>query len=69
MRPPPLSLRFVLCLFTVLCAITARPAAAAQDRIQWYATWESGKAEAIRTGHPILLVSGAPHCHHISGLW
>jgi hypothetical protein len=39
------------------------------DRIQWYATWDLAKEEAERTGRPILLISAAPHCHHISGVW
>ena len=37
--------------------------------IVWYATLESGLAEARRTGKPILLMSAAPHCRNISGMW
>ena len=37
--------------------------------IQWFATWESGAAEANRTGRPIMLVSAAPHCAGVSGIW
>jgi hypothetical protein len=37
--------------------------------IQWFATWESGLDEANRTGKPILLVSAAPHCAGVSGIW
>jgi hypothetical protein len=37
--------------------------------IQWFTTWESAKAEAARTGRPILLVSAAPHCGGVSGIW
>ena len=44
---------------------TAAPAAG----VQWFATLESGKAEAARTGRPILLVSGTPHCAGVSGMW
>jgi hypothetical protein len=40
-----------------------------QGGIQWFATWESGLGEARRTGKPILLVSGAPHCAGVSGIW
>lgn len=43
--------------------------AAKRDAIAWYGTWEGAKAEAQRTGKPILLVSAAPHCHGISGVW
>jgi hypothetical protein len=37
--------------------------------IQWFATWETGLKEAQRTGRPILLVSAAPHCSGVSGVW
>ncbi len=37
--------------------------------IAWFATWESGLREARRTGRPILLVSAAPHCAGVSGIW
>jgi Spy/CpxP family protein refolding chaperone len=37
--------------------------------IQWFATWEGGLAEAQGTGRPILLVSAAPHCAGVSGVW
>ena len=37
--------------------------------IQWFATLERGRAEAERTGKPILFVSAAPHCGGISGMW
>ena len=42
---------------------------ASSGGIQWFATWESGLREAERTGRPILLVSGAPHCAGVSGIW
>ena len=37
--------------------------------IQWFATWKAGLAEAQQTGKPILLVSAAPHCAGVSGIW
>jgi hypothetical protein len=37
--------------------------------IQWFATWDSALAEAKRTVRPILLVSAAPHCAGVSGIW
>ena len=37
--------------------------------IQWFTTWETAKKEAERTGRPILLVSAAPHCGGVSGIW
>ena len=37
--------------------------------IQWFPTLEAGRAEAQRTGRPILFVSAAPHCAGVSGIW
>lgn len=37
--------------------------------IQWFATLDSGLQEARRTGKPILLVSAAPHCAGVPGIW
>ena len=37
--------------------------------IQWFTNWETAKKEAERTGRPILLVSAAPHCAGVSGIW
>ena len=43
--------------------------AADRTLVQWFGTWEGAKAEAKRTGKPILLLSAAPQCHGISGVW
>jgi hypothetical protein len=43
--------------------------AADKGGIQWFATWDSALAEAKRTGRPIFLVSAAPHCAGVSGIW
>ncbi len=40
-----------------------------QAGIAWFGTLKSVLVEAERTGKPILLVSAAPHCHNISGIW
>lgn len=37
--------------------------------IQWFTSLEAGRAEAVRTGRAILLVSAAPHCAGVSGIW
>ena len=37
--------------------------------VQWFTSWEAAKAEAEKTGRPILLVSAAPHCGGVSGIW
>ena len=42
---------------------------AVRPRIAWYGTLASGLAEAERSGRPILLVSGAPQCLGVSGIW
>ena len=39
------------------------------SRIAWYGDLETGLAEAKRSGRPILLVSGAPQCLGIPGVW
>ena len=43
--------------------------AAKRDLIGWYGTWDGALAEAARSGKPILLLSAAPQCHNISGVW
>ena len=37
--------------------------------IAWYTTWESGQAEAKRSGRPIMFVAAATQCHGISGVF
>jgi hypothetical protein len=39
------------------------------DRIAWFGTWDAGLAEAQRTNRPIMLVSAAPQCHEVPGVW
>jgi hypothetical protein len=39
------------------------------DGIQWFPTLTVGLEQAASTGRPILLVSGAPHCSGVSGVW
>tara|TARA_A100001037_G_C14984701_1_gene559737 strand:- start:401 stop:586 length:186 start_codon:yes stop_codon:yes gene_type:complete len=42
---------------------------ASAEKIVWFGTWKGGLAEAQRTGKPILLVSAAPQCHNVPGVW
>ncbi len=56
-------------LLPLLVGAIALPLAAQEAGIQWFGTWEQGKAEAERTGRPILFTSAAPQCRGISGLW
>jgi hypothetical protein len=44
-------------------------AAEVPSAIAWYGTLEGGLAAAQKSGRPILLLSAAPHCHGISGIW
>ena len=39
------------------------------ERVAWFGTWESAQAEAKRTNRPILLLSAAPQCHDVPGVW
>jgi len=43
--------------------------AATGGSIQWFTTLEAGRAEAEKTGRPILFISGTPHCSGVSGIW
>ena len=45
------------------------PIPSAQGGIVWYGTLRAGLAEAKRTNRPVLLISAAPHCHNVSGIW
>ena len=39
------------------------------EGIAWIGTWKNASAEALRTGKPILLLSAAPQCRGIPGIW
>lgn len=39
------------------------------ERVAWFGAWESARAEAKRTNRPILLLSAAPQCHDVPGVW
>lgn len=43
--------------------------ATAQTEIAWYSDWEQGLRAAKASGKPILLMSAAPQCKGISGVW
>ena len=40
-----------------------------EHRIAWYGTLQLARAAAKKTGRPILLVAGAPHCGGVPGVW
>jgi hypothetical protein len=37
--------------------------------IAWYSTWETAKAEGIRSGRPIMFVAAATQCGGVSGVF
>jgi hypothetical protein len=39
------------------------------QRVAWYGVWDQALAEAKRTGQPILLMSAAPRCNGVPGMW
>jgi hypothetical protein len=45
------------------------PLASGVGGIVWMGTLKEGIREAKRTNRPILLLSAAPHCHNVSGIW
>lgn len=60
---------FALSLVSDGPAVAEDGRAATGAGIAWYGTWEQGLAQARRENRPILLVSAAPHCRNISGIW
>lgn len=52
-----------------LSVLLLAPLSAEEGGIQWFAVWEQARAEAARTGRPILLFSAAPQCHGVPGIW
>jgi hypothetical protein len=56
-------------MISLLAIASVAIAAEPPVRIAWYGQLADGLAEAQRTGRPILLVSGAPQCHGVPGVW
>ena len=61
-------------LWASLSAFGAAPNASEQvtkpnPKIAWYGQLKDGLAEAKRSNRPILLVSAAPQCQNVSGMW
>lgn len=52
-----------------LTEASSAPLSRSSGGIAWYGTWSQGRAEAERTGRPILLMSAAPQCHGVPGMW
>ena len=72
MRHLQTSVFLAIALLTIAPLTVLPPASAAETSgggIEWFGTWKGALAEAKRTGRPILLISAAPHCKNISGIW
>jgi len=61
--------QFTIATLVLLLGGAAAGAAEIPNRIAWYGSLKAGLAEASRSQRPILLVSGAPHCHGVPGVW
>lgn len=59
----------LLVYFLMLAMVSVLPARAEPEGIGWIPTWKQGIKEARQTNKPILLVSAAPACGGVSGLW
>lgn len=53
----------------IIGLLTSFAAAEIPAGITWYGVLDEGLAEAHRTQRPILLLSAAPQCGGIPGLW
>jgi len=63
-------MRFInMSLVTLFTASFVLPVYATTPKIAWYGQLQDGLAEAKRSGRPILLVSAAPQCQNVSGMW
>jgi len=40
-----------------------------ESGIAWYTTWETARAEARRSGRPIMFVAAATQCRGVSGVF
>ena len=59
----------VLLMFRLVAAEPLVPTGNKDARIAWFGTLKSGLAEAERTNKPILLISAAPQCVGVPGIW
>ena len=55
----------VVLLLGVVCGTVV----ADGPKIGWYGRLHDGLAEAKKSNRPILLVSAAPQCQNVSGMW
>ena len=62
-------MKFQRILAVLTLAAANQTCHATEPRIAWFGTLQSGLAEAKQSGRPILLVSGAPQCLGVPGVW
>ena len=56
-------------LIPTVTAAQSAGSASKPAKIAWFGVLQEGLAEAKRTGKPILLISAAPQCLGVSGMW
>jgi hypothetical protein len=58
-------------IFALLCAFlwSVPSVMAAAEGIGWIPSWDQAFAQAKATNKPIMLVSGAPQCGGVPGVW
>ena len=61
--------KHLLAILALVCLVDDLSAENITPRIAYFGTLKSGLAEAERSGRPLLLVSGAPHCLGVPGVW
>ena len=52
-----------------LQAVEQNPQDVGDEGVAWYATWETGLAEAKRSNRPIFFMSAAAQCSGVSGVF
>ncbi len=66
-------MRFGMCLMPLLSLLAGATQIEAEEnpavRIVWHANLEKGLALARQTNRPVFLVSGAPACLGVPGVW
>ena len=62
-------MRILAMLSLIVGALICSSAARAAEAIGWIPSWEQALAEARATNKPILLMSGAPECGGVPGVW
>lgn len=56
-------------MITIVTLLLSLSALGQDAKIAWHGTWKDGLAAAKAARRPILLVSAAPHCKQIPGIW